>query len=148
MTLTTFINTYMGKKVDYKDNVFKGDKSYQCVDLARQYVHDVYGVEQFPALGADGGAKDIFDKCTNLKKTIDSPTADYDKGDILIWNKSKTNKYGHVAILVAIYNTKYFVVFEQDGFKQDGAKLAFRSRENLRGALWRPVQWDAKYPED
>ena len=140
MNLTQFINTYKGKKVDYKDNVFKGDKSYQCVDLARQYVHDVLGVDQFPALGADGGAKDIFDKCTNLKKTVDSPTADYDKGDILIWDKSKTNKYGHVAILVAIYNTKYFIVFEQDGFKQDGAKLEFRSRENLKGALWRPVQ--------
>ena len=140
MTLTTFINTYMGKKVDYKDNVFKGDKSYQCVDLARQYVHDVYGVDQFPALGADGGAKDIFDKCTNLSTTVDGPLADYSTGDILIWNSSKTNKYGHVAILVAIYNTKYFIVLEQDGFKQDGVKLAFRSRANLRGALYKPVK--------
>ena len=95
MNLTQFINTYNGKKVDYKDKQFKGDGSYQCVDLARQYVHDVFGVDQFPALGADGGAKDIFDKCTNLKKTVDSPTADYDKGDILIWDKSKTNKYGN-----------------------------------------------------
>ena len=46
MTLTTFINTYLGKKVDYKDANFKGDKSYQCVDFARQYFHDVWGVEQ------------------------------------------------------------------------------------------------------
>lgn len=137
MNLTEFIKTYTGKKVDYKDDVFKGDKSFQCVDLARQYVHDVFGVNQFPALGADGGAKDIFDKCTNLKKTRDSATADYDKGDILIWGSSKTNKYGHVAILAAIYNTKYFVVFEQDGFRQDGAKLTLRSRENLIGALWK-----------
>ena len=136
MTLTTFINTYMGKKVDYKDEQFKGDGSFQCVDLARQYVHDVYGVEQFPALGANGGAKDIFDKCTNLKKTVDSVLADYSRGDILIWDKNKTNKYGHVAILVAIYNTKYFIVLEQDGFKQDGVKLAFRSRENLKGCLY------------
>ena len=65
MTLTTFINTYMGKKVDYKDEVFKGDKSYQCVDLARQYYKDVWGIPQFPALGSDGGAKDIFDKPGN-----------------------------------------------------------------------------------
>lgn len=137
MTLTTFINTYLGKKVDYTDEKFKGDKSYQCVDLARQYFHDVWGVEQFPALGADGGAKDIFDKCTNVNVTVDSALADYSRGDVLIWNSSKTNKYGHVAILVAIYNTKYFIVLEQDGFKQDGVKLAFRSRENLRGALWK-----------
>ena len=137
MTLTTFINTYLGKKVDYKDANFKGDGSFQCVDLARQYFHDVWGVEQFPALGADGGAKDIFDKCTNVNVTADSATADYSRGDVLIWNSSKTNKYGHVAILVDIYNTKYFIVLEQDGFKQDGVKLAFRSRENLRGCLWK-----------
>ena len=137
MTLTTFINTYLGKKVDYKDANFKGDKSFQCVDLARQYFHDVWGVEQFPALGVDGGAKDIFDKCTNVNVTVDSALADYSAGDVLIWDKSKTNKYGHVAILVAVYNTKYFVVLEQDGFKQDGVKLAFRSRENLRGCLWK-----------
>ena len=137
MTLTQFINTYLGKKVDYKDEKFKGDGSFQCVDLARQYFHDVWGVEQFPALGADGGAKDIFDKCTNVNVTVDSALADYSRGDVLIWNSSKSNKYGHVAILVAIYNTKYFIVLEQDGFKQDGVKLTMRSRENLRGCLWK-----------
>lgn len=137
MTLTTFIKTYLGKKVDYKDEKFKGDGSFQCVDLARQYFHDVWGVEQFPALGADGGAKDIFDKCTNVNVTVESALADYSVGDVLIWNSSKSNKYGHVAILVAIYNTKYFIVLEQDGFKQDGVKLTMRSRENLRGCLWK-----------
>ena len=137
MTLTQFINTYLGKKVDYKDEKFKGDGSFQCVDLARQYLKDVLNVPQFPALGADGGAKDIFDKCTNLNTTVDSVLADYSRGDILIWNSSKTNKYGHVAILVDIYNTKYFIVLEQDGFKQDGVKLTLRSRENLRGCLWK-----------
>lgn len=137
MTLTQFIKTYLGKKVDYKDEKFKGDGSFQCVDLARQYFHDVWGVEQFPALGADGGAKDIFDKCTNVNITVDSALADYSVGDVLIWNSSKTNKYGHVAILVAIYNTKYFIVLEQDGFKQDGVKLTLRSREGLRGCLWK-----------
>lgn len=137
MTLTQFINTWLGKKCDYKDEQFKGDGSYQCVDLARQYIHDVKGLSQFPALGADGGAKDIFDKCTNMNITVESALADYSVGDILIWNSSKTNKYGHVAILVAIYNTKYFIVLEQDGFKQDGVKLTMRSRENLRGCLWK-----------
>ena len=137
MTLTTFINTYLGKKIDYKDEQFKGDGSYQCVDLARQYFKDVLNVPQFPALGADGGAKDIFDKCTSLNTTVDSALADYSRGDVLIWNSSKTNKYGHVAILVDIYNTKYFIVLEQDGFKQDGVKLTMRSRENLRGCLWK-----------
>lgn len=137
MTLTTFINTYLGKKVDYTDENFKGDKSYQCVDLFRQYVKDVLELPQTPALGANGGAKDIFDKHGVLKVTPDSALADYTRGDILVWGASKSNKYGHVAILVEIYNTKYFIVLEQDGFKQDGVKLAFRSRENLRGCLYK-----------
>ena len=132
MTLTTFINKYLGTKVDYDKN---GEP--QCVDLARQYINDVLEVPQPPALGQDGGAKDLFDKHGVLNATPDSAMADYTRGDILIWDKSKTNKYGHVAILVAIYNTKYFIVLEQDGFKKDGVKLAFRSRENLRGCLWK-----------
>ena len=132
MTLTSFINKYLGTKVDYDKN---GEP--QCVDLARQYINDVLEVPQPPALGQDGGAKDLFDKHGVLNATPDSAMADYTRGDILIWDKSKTNKYGHVAILVAIYNTKYFIVLEQDGFKKDGVKLAFRSRENLRGCLWK-----------
>ncbi len=131
MTLTTFINTYLGKKVDYDKN-----SSFQCVDLYRQYCKDVLNIPQTPALGEDGGAKDIWDKHGVLKRTPDSILADYSRGDILIWDKTKTNKYGHVAILVAVYNTKYFIVLEQDGFKQDGVKFAFRSRANLRGALY------------
>lgn len=132
MTLTTFINTYLGKKVDWDKN-----GEFQCVDLARQYINDVLELPQPPALGKNGGAKDMFDKPGQLKVTPDSVLADYTRGDILIWDKSKTNKYGHVAILVAVYNTKYFIVLEQDGFKQDGVKLAFRSRENLRGCLYK-----------
>ena len=132
MTLTTFINTYLGQKVD-----FDKEGTPQCVDLYRQYCKDVLNIPQTPALGINGGAKDIFDKHGVLNVTPDSATADYSRGDILIWGASKTNKYGHVAILVDIYNTKYFIVLEQDGFRQDGVKLAFRSRENLRGCLWK-----------
>lgn len=128
MKLTQFIKKYLGTKVDF-------DKAhgYQCVDLYRQYVKDVLNVPQTPSVE---GARDIFDKPGTLNVTKDSALADYSRGDVLIWNKTDTNKYGHVAILVSVYNTKYFIVLEQDGFKQDGVKLAFRSRENLRGCLW------------
>lgn len=129
MTLTQFIKTYNGKKVD-----FDGKFGIQCVDLYRQYCKDVLGVKQSPAVE---GAKDIIDNPGELKITWDSVNADYSRGDILIWDKTASNKYGHVAILVALYNTKYFIVLEQDGFVQDGCKLAFRSRENLRGCLYK-----------
>lgn len=129
ITLTQFIKEYIGKKVDW-------DKAhgFQCVDLYRQYLHDVLDVPQTPSVG---GAKDIIDNPGKLFVTKDSVLADYTKGDVLIWGASKKNPYGHVAILVSVYNTKYFIVLEQDGFKQDGVKLAFRSRENLLGCLYK-----------
>ena len=129
MTLTQFIKTNQGKKVD-----FDGKYGAQCVDLYRAYCRDVLDIQQTPAVA---GAKDIITKPGVLEVTRDSTLADYSRGDILVWDATSSNKYGHVAILVAVYNTKYFVVFEQDGFKQDGAKLAFRSREGLLGCLWR-----------
>jgi hypothetical protein len=129
MTLTQFIKTNQGKKVD-----FDGKYGAQCVDLYRAYCRDVLDIQQTPAVA---GAKDIITKPGVLEVTKDSALADYSRGDVLVWDATSSNKYGHVAILVAVYNTKYFVVFEQDGFKQDGARLAFRSREGLLGCLWR-----------
>lgn len=129
MTLTQFIKKNLGTKVD-----FDGKFGSQCVDLYRQYLKDVLCVPQSPAVE---GAKDIIDNPGKLQVTRDSVLADYSRGDVLIWGATGSNKYGHVAILVDIYNTKYFIVLEQDGFKQDGVKLAFRSRENLLGCLYK-----------
>lgn len=129
MTLTQFIKKYIGSKVD-----FDGQFGAQCVDLYRRYCADVLCVPQSPAVD---GAKDIINNPGTLKVTRDSALADYSRGDVLIWGATSSNKYGHVAILVSVYNTKYFVVLEQDGFKQDGVKLAFRSRENLLGCLYK-----------
>ena len=129
MTLTQFINKNLGQKVD-----FDGKFGAQCVDLYRVYCRDVLEVPQTPGVE---GAKDIIKNPGVLNVTKDSNLADYSRGDILIWGATKTNRYGHVAILVSVYNTKYFIVLEQDGFKQDGVKLAFRSRENLLGCLYK-----------
>jgi hypothetical protein len=56
------------------------------------------------------------------------------QGDVLIWNESLTNKYGHVANYLGTVGNSY-LVFEQDGFKQDGAKINIRGKENLLGYL-------------
>lgn len=129
MNLTAFINKYLGTKVD-----FDGKFGAQCVDLYRRYCADVLEVPQTPGVT---GAKDIIKNPGVLSVTTENALADYTRGDVLIWGATKANKYGHVAILVSIYNTKYFIVLEQDGFKQDGVKLAFRSRENLLGCLYK-----------
>lgn len=124
MTLKRFIVTYNGKKVDW-------DKAhgYQCVDLFRQYCKDVLNVEQCPKVE---GAKDLINNPGKLKVTYDS----YAPGDVLIYGATKSNSYGHVCILVRMLDSDTFIVFEQDGFKQDGAKLTVRDKNNLLGGLY------------
>ena len=137
MSLTQFIFTYQGKKVD-----FDKEGTPQCVDLYRRYLDDVLEIPQTPALGLEGGAKDIWiNHGDDLKEIKDGPLADYSRGDILIWGSTESNKYGHVAILVEVYNAKNFLVFEQNGFTKDGAKLWLRSRENLLGGLYLPGRY-------
>ena len=127
MTLKRFIVNNLGKKVD-----FDGTNGPQCTDLARAYFRDVLNIEQPPALGANGGAKDLWEKHGVLKQTTDS----YAPGDVLIYGATKTNPYGHVCILVALLDSDTFVVFEQNGFEQSGTKLTVRDKTNLKGGLY------------
>lgn len=129
MTIKRFICTYINKKIDYKDNTFNGDNSFQCVDLYRQYCKDVLGIPQTPAIE---GAKDIWENHGSLKQSKDS----FAVGDILIYDATPTNKYGHVCILVSLLDSDTFIVFEQNGFEQSGAKLTVRNTTNLLGSLY------------
>lgn len=124
MTLKRFIVNNLGKKVDF-DNKF----GFQCVDLYRQYCKDVLGIPQTPAVE---GAKDIWENHGSLKQSKDS----FAVGDILIYDSTPTNKYGHVCILVSLLDTDTFIVFEQNGFEQSGAKLTVRNTTNLLGSLY------------
>lgn len=132
-----FINEKIKTKVDYD-----GYYGAQCVDLYRQYCKDMYGITTLEMLG-DGGARDIYlkyDQFPNEKKyfiQLDAKNHIYAKtGDIAIWDATPTNPFGHVAIVVDDQLSK-ILVLEQDGFKQDGAKLALRDKENLLGYLTR-----------
>lgn len=132
MNLCEFVIAYNGKKIDF-DGVFGA----QCVDLFRQYSKDVNGT---PHTGSVDGAKDLF---LNHEKLLQK---DYYKkvgktsvpkpGDVAVWGQSATNKYGHVAIVLSQLDD-CLIVFEQDGFKQDGAKINIRSKDNLLGYLRR-----------
>ena len=55
-------------------------------------------------------------------------------GDVVIWNETEKNKYGHVAICLGMLEGS-FIVFEQDGFKQDGARIRLRGKDNFLGYL-------------
>lgn len=134
MTLEEFVKTNNGKKVDY-DGVY----GPQCVDLFRQYVWDVLGIKEHTgSCSSSGGAKDLFLDYHKMpiekKYFIRSASKTCKAGDVLIWNESLTNKYGHIAICLGVIGNSY-IVFEQDGFLKDGAKINIRGRENLLGYL-------------
>ena len=135
MLLDDFVKKYEGKKVD-----FDGAFGAQCVDLARQYWKEGLGIpEHTGPCSTTGGAKDLFldyDKMPVEKKyfTKIPKNKAFIPGDTLIWDSTETNKYGHVAIYLGKLNNS-LIVFEQDGFKQDGAKINIRSKNNLLGIL-------------
>ena len=133
MTLEEFVKKYIGKKVDF-DMVYGA----QCVDLFRQYNKEVWGN---PHTGAVDGAKDLvvnYERMPLEQRFLSLVPVDRDivkAGDVAVWNATEVNKYGHVAIVVGVLGDESLIVFEQDGFKQDGAKLNVRSIKNLLGFL-------------
>jgi len=135
MLLDDFVKKYEGKKVD-----FDGAFGAQCVDLARQYWKEGQGItEHTGPCSTTGGAKDLFldyNKMPIEKKYFNKipKSKAFIPGDTLIWDSTETNKYGHVAIYLGTLNNSV-IVFEQNGFKQDGAKVTVRSKEKLLGAL-------------
>ena len=134
MTLEEFVVKYLGKKVD-----FDGVYGAQCVDLFRQYSKECLGIsEHTGSCSTSGGAKDLFldyNKMPLEKKYFTRETKKaMIQGDILIWNETETNKYGHVAIYLGKLNNS-LIVFEQNGFTQNGAEINIRSKNNLLGFL-------------
>lgn len=130
MTFDEFIKNYEGKQVDY-DNAFGS----QCVDLFRQYSKEVLQIGEHT--GAVVGGKDLylnFDNMPLMKKHFQKVYTPH-KGDIVVFNGTRTNKYGHVA-LVVYASRKTIVVFEQDGFNQSkGAYFNLKTFENVLGFL-------------
>lgn len=130
MNLDEFIKNYEGKQVD-----FDGVLGFQCVDLFRQYSKEVLDIPEHT--GVVEGAKDLylnFTKMPLMQKyflRVKFPKVE----DVVIFDKTPTNKYGHVAIV--IYATKKtLIVFEQNGFDQKkGAYINIRNYENVLGFL-------------
>lgn len=130
MTLDEFIKKYEQKQVDY-------DKAFgaQCVDLFRQYSKEVLNISQHT--GAVEGAKDLyinFDEMPLMDKYFQKVYTPQ-KGDIAIFDGNKSNKYGHVAIVLYVTN-KTIIVFEQDGYNQEkGCHFGMWDYSRLLGFL-------------
>lgn len=128
MTLAEFINKNNGKKVD-----FDGVYGAQCVDLFRQYCKDVWKI---PHTGGVEGAKDLwlkYDAMPKEKEYLEKVSGLPVAGDVVVYDATKTNSYGHVAIFIGVIGWENVLVFEQDGYRQDGAKFGIRGFSNLLG---------------
>jgi CHAP domain len=133
MTLDDFVLTHNRTKID-EDNY----AGFQCTDVFRKYCRVVL---EIPHTGAVIGARDLYLDYLKMpleRKYFDRIPYTGDnkpvKGDVLVWEGSPGNKYGHVAICLEA--KKYTLkVFEQDGFKQDGAKITERPYKRLLGWL-------------
>lgn len=134
MKLFNFINKYLNKHIDY-------DKYYgaQCVDVFRQYCKDVLNI---PHTGAVEGAKDIFLYNHTMpvqQKYFDAFRLDEVEeikyGDVMVWDKTISNKYGHIAIVISQISDDEILVIEQNGFNQQGLKLNRRKLDNCLGIL-------------
>ena len=135
MTLDEFVKKYNKKKVDY-DGVYGA----QCVDLFRQYAKECLNIsEHTGACETSGGAKDLFIDYPKMqiekKYFIRSNKKTFIPGDVLIWNETDKNKYGHVAIFLGYLGKDTLIVFEQNGFSQEGAEIVLRDKNNLLGFL-------------
>lgn len=136
MTLWQFVQKHVKTKVD-----FDGAYGAQCVDLFRQYCEDVLDIGH---TGAVVGAKDLVERYDALPKEQEHFALIRDRynvmrGDVAVWGAHGSNPYGHVAIVLEEYGGN-LVVFEQDGFRQDGAKIAERSADGVIGYLRRYPQ--------
>ena len=110
MTFNEFVNKYIGRAVDYD-----GSSGAQCVDLAKAYLKEVFGIPQF-SIG--GSAKNYWEKefkqLADFKKIKNTPDFVPKKGDIAVWNSSKGGGHGHVAICTGEGDTKHFYSYDMN----------------------------------
>jgi surface antigen len=137
-----FIEKRLGKNIDY-DNVF----GYQCVDLVKQYINDVYAIE--PGIfwwsanaGYESGSP-FANSPKNFKKysISDANNVLPRQGDIIFRWPSGSNTYGHVAVVDILIGSTKIKVLEQNGvWWGDGTGAnAIRFKDYLlkNNVIWR-----------
>lgn len=130
MRMDKFISTYFKTHVDYD-----GMYGYQCVDLFRQYCHDVLNI---PHTGGVEFAKDLWLNYETLpieKKYFERIKRNVQVGDVAIWNSTPGNVAGHVAIVIGNMPGRDLLVIEQNGITQNGVEIKIRTIDNILGYL-------------
>lgn len=105
--VNNFLNRWNGRGVDF-------DKAYgfQCMDLYQQFNKDVVGAFHVPNPSAymvwDNYPQNFYTKIPN------SPVAVPQRGDVVVWGKSKSLPYGHIAIATGEGDIKKFKSMDQN----------------------------------
>jgi hypothetical protein len=108
MSVNEFFQKYNGHPIDYD-----GSYGNQCVDLYRQYCKEVLDVEQ-QSPGVEGAYQiwtryrtEDFDRIANTPEGVPQ------LGDVIIWDKTPSMNWGHVAIFKE-GNVQTFLSFDQN----------------------------------
>ena len=137
MNYKEFAEEYEGVSIDF-DNMYGA----QCVDLARFYWQKVCGLNrgQQPNTSPSGGAKDLINN-VKLPLRVRAEGELPQPGDIVVFGATKTNPWGHVAILMSI-GDGHIEVFEQDGINQGkgGQWKVWAVNDRITGYITMPNQ--------
>ncbi len=132
-----FFNKYNGKFINY-DGVW----GFQCTDLMRQYVKEVFNVNPYTAIPTTGSAKNIFKNFKDnkyFKKVLNTPTGVPPKGSIIFFKTSILPPWiygfdGHVAI-VSGADINRMITFDQNYPKRSFCKFVNRNYKDCIGWL-------------
>lgn len=143
LTYKQFVSKYNGKATEWDTN--DGVKTVQCVDLAKLYLYDCFGISAKP--WAWGNAKDYYlsfnstgwggyKKMHDAKFVRIANTSTFVpmKGDIVIWGG---NEYGHIAIATGEGNTSKFYSYDQNWGGKEMKKVC-HDYKNFLGVLRPP----------
>ncbi|MBO7712407.1 MAG: CHAP domain-containing protein [Methanobrevibacter sp.] len=142
LTKAEFYKKHNGRAMDYD-----GVAGVQCVDLAKFYLNECFGIKP----GSWGNARDYwyntnpallpyFKKIKNTKEFVPK------RGDICIFDDSQ-KKYGHICIATNTgaekNNTQYFYSYDQNYNNIKACTLTKHNYSRFLGVL-RPKYWCAK----
>lgn len=112
------------------------DKAYglQCVDVVDDYAEACFpGVPWNKSIGGVAGARDLKRVNNGYFKWVPNRVGDLSsipqRGDIMVWDGSALNQWGHTAVVLSA-TAHTVTVVQQDGFMQVRAHVATLGYDN------------------
>lgn len=113
----------VGRAID-PDNAY----GLQCVDVADDYAEAIFpGLSWAQTIGGVNGAREFYGRTNDYFQWVPNVVGDSSsvpvRGDLVIFNGSRLNPYGHVAVVLSA-DANTITVIQQDGFLQSPAAVA------------------------